>query len=293
MPGDTISINPNATTSTTQTIYVRAISPTNSACSSVDKKFEIKLNPLLRLNIPNGILCEDYPSGISRSSYLMNTNLDPSLFTVNWYLNGLLVATGPSYSATVDGNYTIKIIKLLPETGLNCNYRDTEVFVDKSSIASANVVLSEYFENNTTVSVTNLQGFGNYVFQIDGGNYQNTASFTGINSGVHIMYIKDIKKDCGVLEIPFTLINYPKFFTPNGDGYNDIWNISDLSFQPNSQITIFDRFGKLIKQIATGSSGWDGTYNGKELPSTDYWFVLKYEINGEAKEFRSHFSLKR
>ncbi len=289
LPNDVISNI--GTIPTTQTIYVRAVSPTNSSCTD-EKSFTLKLNPLLTLNVPDGIICVDYPSGTPTSSYTMNTNLSPSLFTVNWYLNGNQVATGPSYTALIDGTYTIKTIKLVPETGLNCNYRDTTVIVDRSSVASADVLLSNYFEDNTSVSVTNLQGYGNYVYQIDGSNYDTNSIFTNISSGGHILYIKDIKNDCGITEIPFNLINYPKFFTPNGDGFNDNWNIFDLA-RNNYKISIFDRFGKLIKQISTSSSGWNGEFNGKELPATDYWFVLNYEINGQPKELKGHFALKR
>lgn len=276
---------------TTQKIYVRAIAPTNAKCAQ-EKFFTLKLNPLLKLNVPNGILCVDFPSKTPFSTYTMNTFLDTNLFTVNWFLNGIQVGTGASYTAVVDGTYTIKTIKLLPETGLNCNYRETTVLVEPSSAAVAQIQLSDYFENETSVSVVNLQGFGNYVFQIDGGNYQPDSTFNGISSGSHTMFIKDIKNDCGITEIPFNLINYPKFFTPNGDGFNETWNIFDLK-NTNSKISIFDRFGKLIKQISTDSKGWDGTLNDIALPSTDYWFVLNYQINNQPKELRGHFTLKR
>ncbi|AOW10978.1 Ig-like domain-containing protein [Flavobacterium gilvum] len=82
---------------------------------------------------------------------------------------------------------------------------------------------------------------------------------------------------------------YPKFFTPNNDGFNDHWTIDFAYLAPKSTIKIFDRYGKIIKELTLDSS-WDGTYNGYQLPATDYWFVVT-RANG--KEFRSHFSLKR
>ncbi|WP_348800384.1 T9SS type B sorting domain-containing protein [Flavobacterium adhaerens] len=82
---------------------------------------------------------------------------------------------------------------------------------------------------------------------------------------------------------------YPKFFTPNGDGYNDTWTIDFAYLKPNTEIRIFDRFGKLIKVLRIDSS-WDGTLNGYPLPSSDYWFVVT-RANGA--QFKSHFSLKR
>ncbi|MDX6183338.1 T9SS type B sorting domain-containing protein [Flavobacterium sp. Fl-77] len=85
-------------------------------------------------------------------------------------------------------------------------------------------------------------------------------------------------------ELPF-----PKFFTPNNDGFNDIWTINFAYLAPNTGIRIFDRYGKFIKELPINAS-WDGTYSGQDEPASDYWFVVT-RLNG--KEFRSHFSLKR
>jgi gliding motility-associated-like protein len=89
------------------------------------------------------------------------------------------------------------------------------------------------------------------------------------------------------------IIDYPHFFTPNGDGYNDTWNIVGLSEFHNTKIYIFDRYGKLLKQISTKGAGWDGTFNGHLLPASDYWFLVEYDEQNIAKQFRAHFSLKR
>jgi gliding motility-associated-like protein len=80
---------------------------------------------------------------------------------------------------------------------------------------------------------------------------------------------------------------HPKFFTPNGDGFNDNWKIkfSDKKLS----IQLFDRYGKLIKEL-TQNNSWDGMLNGHELPATDYWFVV---TRSNGKEYRGHFSLKR
>jgi gliding motility-associated-like protein len=65
-----------------------------------------------------------------------------------------------------------------------------------------------------------------------------------------------------------------------------------LENQP-ARLYIFDRHGKLLKQLSTSGDGWDGTYNGHELPSTDYWFKVEYTSGSQWKEFKAHFSLKR
>jgi len=89
------------------------------------------------------------------------------------------------------------------------------------------------------------------------------------------------------------VINYPKYFTPNSDGYNDTWNVYGLQNQPNAIVYIFDRYGKFLKQIRPSATGWDGTYNDSLMPATDYWFKVLYSENGIDKEFKGHFSLKR
>ena len=84
---------------------------------------------------------------------------------------------------------------------------------------------------------------------------------------------------------------YPHFFTPNGDRYNDTWEIETQKLvKENTPVYIYDRYGKLLKIISTGKVQWDGTYNGKLLPATDYWFSIEL-ITGEI--FTAHFSLKR
>ncbi|MRX68204.1 gliding motility-associated C-terminal domain-containing protein [Flavobacterium resistens] len=87
-----------------------------------------------------------------------------------------------------------------------------------------------------------------------------------------------------VEELPF-----PKFFTPNGDGYNDYWTIDFEYLAPNTGIKIFNRYGKFIKEL-NNNGFWDGNYLGQQQPASDYWFIVT-RLNG--KEFKGHFSLKR
>lgn len=92
--------------------------------------------------------------------------------------------------------------------------------------------------------------------------------------------------DCGVVEA----FDYPKFFTPNGDGYNDVWEIkADPNF-PDMKVTVFDRYGKLLKIMTATDNTWNGSFNGQMLTSSDYWFVA---TGSNGREFRGHFSMKR
>ena len=104
------------------------------------------------------------------------------------------------------------------------------------------------------------------------------------------MLVVSYKNGCGEIIEEVYLLMYPKFFTPNGDGYNDYWKIKFSENEPNLSIKIFDRYGKFIKQLRANSEGWDGTYLGKQCFSTDYWFIVTRE-NGQ--EHKAHFTLKR
>lgn len=96
---------------------------------------------------------------------------------------------------------------------------------------------------------------------------------------------------CTLCDLNFT---YFKFFTPNQDGINDYWKINWFSPIEFSEVSIFDRYGKLIKVLKSSQDFWDGKYNSYDLYSSDYWFKFMYtDCNGNKKEFKSHFSLKR
>ncbi|MCF6182005.1 T9SS type B sorting domain-containing protein, partial [Lutibacter sp.] len=96
--------------------------------------------------------------------------------------------------------------------------------------------------------------------------------------------------------VDVSVIGYPKFFTPNNDGFNDYWNVIGVNsnFYPNSLIYIYDRFGKLIIKVDPTTQGWDGYFNGTHLPSSDYWFTVELiDSKGSRKIRKGHFSLIR
>lgn len=129
---------------------------------------------------------------------------------------------------------------------------------------------------------------------MDSGPFQTSPVFENVASGLHSITVEDLN-GCSspITDNNVLVIGYPKYFTPNGDTYNDTWNIFDLKDQLKSRIYIFDRYGKLLKDISPKSAGWDGTYVGHQMPATDYWFTVEYEEQGITKKFKSHFALKR
>jgi gliding motility-associated-like protein len=292
--------NLNVSTPGTYTYYVYASAIGNPNCND-EISFTFTVHPLLDITIEGGIICVDSQTGDVLRTFTMNSGLNPAFFTVNWFLNGTLMGTGPSYTASQAGVYTVEFIKLTPDVGADCNYNSTTATIIQSSPAVAGFTVSTPFENTTFITVNLTGGFGDYLYQLvypDGSvtEYQSSNVFTNLPTGEYYVNIYDVLGNCSPTIVgPIYIINYPNFFTPNGDGYNETWNIWDLSHQPEAIISIFDRYGKLLKQMSASSDGWDGKFNGQDLPSTDYWFLVEYypQNSTEKQQFRAHFSLIR
>ncbi|MEP2237775.1 MAG: T9SS type B sorting domain-containing protein [Maribacter sp.] len=141
-----------------------------------------------------------------------------------------------------------------------------------------------------------VDGDGDYEYAINDGVFQDNPIFMNVPPGVNTVIIND-KNGCGITDpIEFLVVGYPKFFTPNGDNANDTWNILGIETLSNPVVFIFDRYGKLLKQLGP-TDAWDGNFNGQQMPSTDYWFRFEYgEMEDDllvAKTRKTHFSLKR
>ena len=147
---------------------------------------------------------------------------------------------------------------------------------------------------NEIVSVTS-GGYGGYTYTLNGGNSNSTGSFIIDVSGVYTVVVTDSNGCNTTATIPMEFIDIfiPNVFTPNGDGNNDGWSPQNTFNYKNLVYHIFDRYGRKIK---TGREGelWDGTYNGSELPSGDYWYVIKIGgESGDGREFVGNVTLYR
>lgn len=162
------------------------------------------------------------------------------------------------------------------------------------------VIIVEDLRDNPDVEIYDIEittlTDGVYEYALNGGEFQDSPIFLDVPPGINTVTINDTN-GCGTIEEEFLIVGFPKFFTPNNDGFNDTWQIEGLSELENPSVFIFDRYGKLIQLIDQNSGGWDGTYRGRRLPSTDYWFKLEYERNNQgvviASVTRRHFSLLR
>ena len=136
--------------------------------------------------------------------------------------------------------------------------------------------------------VITTENTGDFLYSINGNIFQPNPIFTNVEGGSYIIYVKH--QNCDTLvSTDFIHFFIPKFFTPNGDGVNDNFDLKGIEFYQTSQVSIFDRYGKLLKFSKNTAFSWDGLFAGKLLETDDYWYVV--EIN--AQQFRGHFTLKR
>ncbi|MEO2060808.1 MAG: choice-of-anchor L domain-containing protein [Mesonia sp.] len=276
----------------TYRVFVYASAVNNPDCFR-EKEIEITIYERPQLYIEGGVICRDVTTGEVNSAFYLISGLDPSEFTVSWYLDNQLLHTGSEYEATEAGEYYVEVEKVNPEMGADCNYLPTTVMVKDSGKPVVRVKVTEPFEDIANVTVEILQGYGDYQYSLDGGSFQNDNEFYNVPSGPHQISVRGEYGDCGTEIVQVDIVKYPRFFTPNEDGFNDTWNIYDLKFDKNAKVSIYDRFGKLLTVISPSGKGWEGIYNNKNMPSNDYWFLVDYVYEGQKRQFKSHFTLKR
>ncbi|WP_051224638.1 choice-of-anchor L domain-containing protein [Flavobacterium tegetincola] len=249
----------------------------------------INVNPLPKVALEDGKICVDLITLATTRNYLLNTGLNEAEFTFEWSdVSGIIpLATNSFYDVSVAGQYSVTITNII--TG--CQATAFATVGESSPPTDFDYTVSGFFANNPTVVIT-ASPAGNYEYQLDFGPFQESNIFDNISAGTHTITVRD-PEACDVLTKQVLIVDYPRYFTPNGDGINDTWNIPSINGISFTKIYIFDRFGKLVKEMTASGSGWDGTYNGQQLPATDYWFTLNYQEDTINKEFRAHFSLKR
>ncbi|MEZ4802370.1 MAG: T9SS type B sorting domain-containing protein [Gelidibacter sp.] len=184
------------------------------------------------------------------------------------------------------GTYTVTV------TNTDGCFKDRTVTVLPSNIATINDIQITDATQNNMITIL-VSGEGDYEYALDSidGPYQDSNSFDDVMAGFHTVFVRD-KNDCGISEELVSVIGFPKFFTPNDDTFHDYWQVYGVNtqFQPNTMIYIYDRNGKLVKELDPLSKGWDGTLNGYNLPASDYWFHVTLQ---DGRVFRGHFALKR
>ena len=279
-------------TSNPQIIYARVdndTAPEYQCYDTAEATLLVNLLPEFTLE-ESYLACVDVNGTELIEETVMEINLPASQYTFEWIdPTGSLAATTATHTPLMGGTYIAVATDII--TGCRREVT-TEVIPSSPAIVEAVVTTLAFAEEH--VIEANAVGSGDYEYRLDDGPWQLDGTFIDVGPGEHIVTVRDLN-GCGIGTKSVLVIDYPRFFTPNGDGYNDTWQIIGINTRPLSTIYIFDRYGKLLKQLSPLGSGWDGTFNGKPLPATDYWFTVKYEEPGTEiiKTFRAHFSLKR
>ncbi|MBO0321878.1 T9SS type B sorting domain-containing protein [Muricauda sp. CAU 1633] len=269
-----------------ETIYVRTTSLANPDCYDASQNFILDAIETPELTFSEeAVICESI-------GYVEigETMPNPS-FTYTW-------STGeqaPTIVVSEDGDYTLTVTN--SSNGFSCEATGT-VTVSMStlpSITDVSIDIQDLRTNNTVTIITEADAT-NLEYRMDDGPYQSSNVFEGVPPGNHKVYLRDVY-GCGEVEDDIVVVGFLTTFSPNGDVLNESWHIEGLSELNSAIVTIYDRYGKLIKQMTEFDAGWDGSLNGQPLPSTDYWFKLSYvDDNGNrvnAKYLQSHFSLVR
>ena len=236
------------------------ISPNRIAISTI-------INPVPEVTDENLILCQ-------------NSNL-----TLDATINGMTYLwstseTTKTITISSPGNYEVAITN-----SYSC-ISTKKIIVIEHEIPEIMSVKVE--ETNVEIIPKNQQSY--FEYSIDGINFQISPLFLNTPGGLQTASIREVN-NCGIDTKEFVILLAPPFFTPNNDSYNDFWIVKGMSFYPNAELRIFDRYGKLLKELRPNSLGWDGTFNGHQLPASDYWYVFKSDSNSPEK--RGHFTLKR
>lgn len=270
-----------------QTLYVRVESSDNGECFGLGPYLKLIVNPRPEFELLSAdIFCKNLPSKtVSISNPKGN-------YTYEWKNENGTIISNDSF-ATINKEGTYMVIA----TSINgCKSFPQSIQYKPSIIASVSLNNLTIIDNsnNNSIKINNDNGelgIGDYEYALDNdfGSYQDEPYFEQVEAGVRTLIIRD-KNNCGQVSIEIPIIGNPGFMTPNGDGYNDTWQIQGISLYPKSQIYIFDRYGKVLATIDSTKKGWDGTYKGKQVDSGEYWFSAQLD-NGRI--IKGHFSLIR
>lgn len=288
----------------------------NNICSGVGQ-FTLYVNkrPVPKGNLTAQVLCVNNPVDVPQ---LFTINLDGSsgnlTDTYKWYLNDTLISgeTAANIDANTEGNYKVEAYRNYENSSSSPADNSKTVGYNTFVVRVSNVAKIENIEfkddqdsldeNKITIRI---RGKGDYEYALNSdiltsfneGPENLTYTFTDVKPGLNTIYIRD-RNDCGIAASQqISFIFTQRHFTPNGDGTLDTWKILgvDNSFYKEVRLQIFDRYGKILKNIDQKiNNGWDGNFNGKRLPSNDYWYnAILIDVNGNVIKKNGHFSLVR
>ncbi len=206
------------------------------------------------------------------TTIILNASTNIATVTYSWNTGEVT----EEITVNTPGIYTVDV------TNIGCTVTKTIEVIQIENPVIENI------ESNGKNIIINLSNLDDFLYALDGNNFQTSNTFFNISGGYYTIYVKHQECD-EVLTTEYLHFYIPKFFTPNSDGFNDAFNLAGIEFYNTSSVSIFDRYGKLLKSTRNSPFSWDGTFAGQLLPSNDYWYVIT--IDGQ--KFTGHFTLKR
>ncbi len=254
----------------------------------------ISLKPIIDIPFRVGLCGDELPYNITTDDEADGFRW----FRANDGTEETLISEARTVSITGPGRYRYEAYNVIIDEGRTIECADFRLFqVAVSALAVIDSIGVVFMEGTQQITIS-ANGIGDYEYALDNseGPYQDSPIFEMVPLGSHMAYVRD-KKGCGIAERTvdrdLSSKDFPKYFTPNGDGIHDYWQFQpplenfELSLET---IFIYDRYGVLVYQLDPKSEGWDGTFQGLPLPSSDYWFKA---IPLNSSRITGHFSLKR
>ncbi|WP_430467718.1 choice-of-anchor L domain-containing protein [Winogradskyella ouciana] len=256
-----------------EVIFVR-VENLATGCFDITQ-FSVVINPLPDTVVEDQVLClNDLPLTVSADT---GNPLDTYLWSTNETSSEIEITEVGSYAVTITNQY-------------GC--QSTSTFnVTESESAVIDIVETIDFSDPNNITVT-VNGIGDYLYQLNDLPFQTSNVFVNVPIGYNTITIID-QNGCARITREVLVFDAPKHLTPNDDGDFDTWHIASVQELPGTRVHIFDRYGKLLKEIGHNTSGWDGTFNGNEMPSGDYWYIAYVIKDGESFQVKGHFALKR
>ena len=270
-------------TSNTQTIYIRLIFNQFPNCYQT-ASFDLITGQNPRINLlTEYVVCDSQPIQLDASIGNLPT-------TTYVWSDG---STTPTSTISEMGTSTVSITA----TNIYGNCNDASFSCSTTNDITVNIAeipeidyieTHDWTDNENSITVVTSND-GEFEYSLDGITFQESPDFLNLRPDLYIVYVRDTG-GCRIVTEEIWLLNYPKFFTPNGDGYNETWFVKNSENEPDFKVYIYDRYGKVITSIISDGPGWDGTLNGKLLFADDYWFTA-YRQDGRI--LKGHFTLKR
>lgn len=292
--------DPSAFTNTSpgyQKIYVRLDSDASLLCHRIlEQELFVRHSPDDNLRKTPYHICVD-KDGTVVDPVVIDTGLSDD-FQFTWFdgfgaVGGNELPTNQSFFvARTPGDYSVRIVDYryatLCSIVIDFTVRNTEVPFSVTASPDRQIA----FVTENTITATALPASEDYEYQLNDNGWQQSPVFVDVKEGVYRLTVRS-KFGCGSVWTEVVVADYPRYFTPNGDGIHDTWNIDGQEAMDLSIVFIFDKSGRLLKSIFRDETGWDGTYDGRPMPADDYWFLVEYVKDGVPGTFRGHFALKR